>query len=68
GWHRFIPLICGVAVFVIVIPGVFGPFLAGRLVLAAWMLMFAALGWALYTQARVPAVKPAPATAGLGLR
>nr|MDQ3396284.1 hypothetical protein [Deinococcota bacterium] len=24
GWHRFIPLICGVAVFVIVIPGVFG--------------------------------------------
>jgi len=40
-------LVCGVAVFVVVIPGVFGPFLAGRLVLVAWMLMFAALGVAL---------------------
>ncbi len=47
GWHRFVALTCGVAVFVIVIPGVFGPFLAGRLVLAVWMLMFAALGAAL---------------------
>jgi hypothetical protein len=65
GWRRFIVLICGVAVFVIVIPGVFGPFLAGRLVLAVWMLMFAALGWALYTQARIPEVERAPATGGL---
>jgi hypothetical protein len=54
GWRRFVPLICGVAVFVIVIPGVFGSFLAGRLVLVVWMMMFAALGWALYTQGRVP--------------
>ena len=53
GWRRFVVLVCGVAVFVIVIPGVFGPFLAGRLVLAAWMLMFAALGWALYTRVRI---------------
>ncbi len=64
GWRRFVPLTCGVAVFVIVIPGVFGPFLAGRLVLAVWMLMFAALGWALYTRAWVPEAEPAPATAG----
>jgi hypothetical protein len=64
GWRRFVPLICGVAVFVIVIPGVFGPFLAGRLVLAVWMLMFAALGWALYTQARISEIERAPATAG----
>jgi hypothetical protein len=63
GWRRFVALICGVAVFVIVIPGVFGPFLAGRLVLAVWMLMFAALGWALYTRTRVPEVGHAPATA-----
>jgi hypothetical protein len=63
GWQRFVALICGIAVFVIVIPGVFGSFLAGRLVLVVWMLMFAALGWALYTQARVPEVEPAPATA-----
>ena len=65
GWHRFVALICGVAVFVIVIPGVFGSFLAGRLVLAVWMLMFAALGWALYTRARISKVERAPATAGL---
>ncbi len=44
GWRRFVVLICGVAVFIIVIPGVFGPFLAGRLVLTVWMLMLAALG------------------------
>jgi hypothetical protein len=63
GWHRFVALICGVAVFVIVIPGVFGPFLAGRLALVVWMLMFAALGWALYTRARIPEVERAPTTA-----
>lgn len=62
GWRRFVPLICGVAVFVIVIPGVFGPFLAGRLVLAVWMLMFAALGWALYTRARISEIGRAPVT------
>ncbi len=65
GWQRFVTLICGVAVFVIVIPGVFGSFLAGRLVLVVWMLMFAALGWALYTRARISEVERAPATAGL---
>jgi hypothetical protein len=58
-------LICGVAVFVIVIPGVFGSFLAGRLAITVWMLMFAALGWALYTRVRVYEVEHAPATAGL---
>lgn len=47
GWRRYITLVLGVAVFVMVIPGVFGPFLAGRLVLTAWMIMWAALGVAL---------------------
>ena len=65
GWQRFVALICGVAVFVIVIPGVFGPFPAGRLAITGWMLMFAALGWALYTRARIPEVERAPATVGL---
>jgi len=65
GWRRFVVLICGVAVFIIVIPGVFGPFLAGRLVLTVWMLMLAALGWALYADARAPEVGPDPAIAGL---
>lgn len=49
GWQRYVTLICGVAVFVIVIPGVFGPFLAGRLALVVWMVLFMALGWALFT-------------------
>jgi hypothetical protein len=65
GWRRFVALICGVAVFVIVIPGILGPFLVARLAITVWMLMFAALGWALYTHARVPEVERAPATAGL---
>lgn len=47
GWPRYVPMSCGVAVFVIVLPGVFGPMLLGRLVLTAWMLLFAALGLAL---------------------
>jgi hypothetical protein len=47
GWARYIVLICGIAVFVIVIPGIASTFLAGRLVLVAWMLMFATLGLAL---------------------
>jgi hypothetical protein len=55
-------LACGVAVFVIVIPGVFGPFLVGRLVLSFWMLMFAGLGVALIGNAT-----PRPAgTEGVG--
>ena len=65
GWRRFVALICGVAVFVIVIPGILGPFLVARLALTVWMLMFAALGWALYTQARVPEIERALATMGL---
>lgn len=63
GWRRFITLACGVAVFVVVLPGVFGPFLVGRIVLTAWMLMFAALGWALFTHARTPEARPAPGAA-----
>lgn len=63
GWHRFITLVSGVAVFLIVIPGIFGPFLAGRIVLIVWMLLLAALGWALYAEARRPVHAPMPATA-----
>ncbi len=71
GWRRFIVLTCGAALFVIVIPGLFGPFLIARLVLTVWMLMFAALGWALYTHAvhtRVPEVEPESEAAAMGLR
>lgn len=54
GWSRYVVLACGVAVFVVVIPGVFGPFLVGRLVLTFWMLMFAGLGYALIHNASQP--------------
>ncbi|NYJ33470.1 hypothetical protein [Nocardiopsis aegyptia] len=47
GWARPTVLVCGLAVFVIVLPGVFGPFVAGRLALTVWMLLFGALGAAL---------------------
>jgi hypothetical protein len=47
GWQRFTPLACGAAVFVIVLPGLFGSFLAGRLVITTWMVLFTALGLAL---------------------
>ena len=65
GWRRFVALICGVAVFAIVIPGILGPFLVARLASTVWMVMFAALGWALYTHARAPEGERAPVTAGL---
>lgn len=47
GWTRWAVLATGVAVFVVVLPGVFGPMVAGRLVLVAWMLLWAAVGLAL---------------------
>lgn len=62
GWRRYVTLACGVAVFVIVIPGILGSFLAGHLAITTWMLMFAALGWALHTNARMP--NPASASVG----
>jgi hypothetical protein len=58
GWARFIPLTLGVMHFVVVTPCVFsGNFLAGRLGIGSWMLVFGALGLALVRDAdrRVPA-------------
>lgn len=51
GWAAYAPLACGLAVFLLVLPGVFlfgdDTFTVGRLTLMAWMLTFAALGLAL---------------------
>lgn len=47
GWQRFTPLACGAAVFVILMPALFGGFLAGRLAIGFWMLLFGGLGCAL---------------------
>lgn len=62
GWHRWVPLAIGVAVFVVVTPGMFGGFVIGRLAIGFWMLMFAALGWSLYVTSR--AAGAAGASAG----
>ena len=46
GWARWITLVTGGYVFVILFPAVFGPYVAGRLAIGCWMLGWAALGWA----------------------
>lgn len=47
GWRRWLPLALGVYVFVPMFPAMFGGFLAARLAITGWMLLFALLGWAL---------------------
>lgn len=44
GWRRWTALAVGAYVFVALIPGLAGPFAAGRIALAVWMLLFTALG------------------------
>ena len=45
GWQRYLPLALGIYVFVPLTPGIFGPFVVGRLVISGWMVLFALLGW-----------------------
>jgi hypothetical protein len=52
GWARYVTLACGIAVFGIVVPGLMGPFVLGRLAIAVWMLLLAALGLALVRSER----------------
>jgi len=47
GWRRWVTLAAGVYVFVPMTPMIFGPFVMARLAIGGWMLLFAALGWAL---------------------
>jgi hypothetical protein len=47
GWQRVLLLVTGAYVFVPMIPAIMGPFVLARLAIAGWMLLFAALGWAL---------------------
>jgi uncharacterized membrane protein YidH (DUF202 family) len=44
GAGRWLPLIMGGYVFVVMFPSVFCPQVAGRIAIGVWMLMFAALG------------------------
>jgi hypothetical protein len=52
GAARWLPLVLGVFVFVVLFPAVFGPQLAGRLAIGTWMLLFAVLGGALLRAGR----------------
>lgn len=54
-WARWIPLAIGVMHFVVVTPAIFsGGFVAGRLAIGSWMLLFGALGFALVRQVGRP--------------
>jgi hypothetical protein len=62
GWRRWIVLACGVVLFAASL-AIAGPFLAGRLALAAWLALFIALGLALARTAVTVPAPPASATA-----
>jgi hypothetical protein len=66
GWRAWTPMVIGVAQFVMLTPGLFGGFVIARVVIGTWMLMFAALGWSLYAEAR--ALRPEFANSGVGVR
>lgn len=52
GWANNVVLACGLAVFVVVVPGVAGPPALGHAALVTWMLLWAALGLALLRHGR----------------
>ena len=52
GTARWLVLGLGVYVFVVLFPAVFGPMVAGRIAIGAWLLGFAALGLAMRRVAR----------------
>jgi len=47
GWARFVPLALGIYVFLPMFPAMMSSFIAARLAITGWMLLFAALGWVL---------------------
>ncbi len=48
GWRGLVVLVAGIFVFVPMMPALMGPFVLARLAITAWMLVFAALGYALW--------------------
>ena len=48
GWRGLVVLVAGIFVFVPMIPALMGPFILARLAITVWMLLFAALGYALW--------------------
>jgi hypothetical protein len=57
GWHRWTPLVLGVAEFVVLTPGLFLGFTAGRVAIGTWMLMYGALGWSAFAESKTTLVK-----------
>jgi hypothetical protein len=56
GWRSWVPLALGVWVFIPMVPAIMMAYLPARLAITGWMLLYAALGWAL--------AKPAHAVTG----
>jgi len=48
GWREVVVLVAGMFVFVPMMPALMGPFVLARLAITVWMLLFAALGYALW--------------------
>ncbi len=48
GWRGLVVLVAGIFVFVPMTPALMGPFVLARLAITVWMLLFAALGYALW--------------------
>ncbi len=48
GWRGLVVLVAGIFVFVPMTPALMGPFVFARLTITVWMLLFAALGYALW--------------------
>ncbi len=48
GWRGLVVLVTGTFVFVPMTPALMGPFVLARLAITVWMLLFAALGYALW--------------------
>ena len=48
GWRGLVVLVAGMFVFVPMTPALMGPFVLARLAITVWMLLFAALGYALW--------------------
>ncbi len=48
GWRGLVVLVAGIFVFVPMTPAMMGPFVLARLAITVWMLLFAALGYALW--------------------
>lgn len=53
GWRGVVVLVAGIFVFVPMMPALMGPFILARLAITVWMLLFAALGFALWTQSSI---------------